>query len=205
MFCVIREYKMKSRLELDGLIEQIRSEFVPIVSKTHGFAAYTVTAADSGDLVTAGFFSDHSGADESVELAKDWVSRNVASSVDGPPRITAGEIVFMDSALSQSLGIGVMRRIKLKPGAKAEVVEMLRGKILPIVKQTDGFERMAAVDPQTDELVVLAAYRDRASAAEAGSHAMAFMEKNGMHLVSGPPEMTDGTIKLRHVNEAAFA
>lgn len=205
MFCVIREYKMTSRQELDGLIERIRNEFVPIVTKARGFAAYTVTAADSGELVTAGFFSDRTGADESVEMAKEWVSRNAASSVSGPPRVTTGEVVLMDTAPGQTLGVGVMRRSKLKPGAKAEFIDLLRGKVLPIVKQTDGFERMAAIDAQADEIVVIAAYRDRASAGEAGSHVMAFMEKNGMHLVTGPPEMLDGTIKLRHVNEAAFA
>lgn len=204
MFCVIREYKMKSRLELDGLIEQIRNEFVPMVSKAPGFAAYTVTAADNGDLITVGFFSDRAGADESVELAKEWVGRNVSSTVDWPPRITSGEVVVMDGAPSQNLGIGVMRRMKLKPNAKSEFVEMLRSKVLPIVKQTKGFVRMAAIDAHADEVVVIAAYKDRESAKEAGDHVMAFMEKNGMHLVTGPPEMLDGTIKLRQVNEAAF-
>jgi len=33
----------------------------------------------------------------------------------------------------------------------------------------------------------------------------AWPQTNGGHLVSGPPEMIDGEIKLRHVNEAALA
>ncbi len=205
MFCVIRQYKMKSRLELDGLIEQVRNEFVPIISKAPGFAAYSVTAADNGELVTVGFFSDRAGAEESVELAKDWVDRNVASSMEGAPRITSGEVVLMERAASGNLGFGVMRRTKIKPGAKAELIELLRSKILPIAKQSDGFERMTAIDSGSDEVVVIAAYRDRASSEATGNKIRAFMEKNATHLVTGPPETLDGTIRLRHVNEAAFA
>src|SRR5438067_883755 len=92
MYCVVRLYKMKSTKDVDKVVEATRSEFLPIVDKAPGFMAYTMAAAEGGELVTIGMFADRAGAAESTRLAADWVRDNLAWAVEGPPKIAEGEV-----------------------------------------------------------------------------------------------------------------
>jgi len=203
MYSVVRVYKMKSTGDIDKVVDAARTGFLPIVTKAPGFMAYTMAASSDGTLVTIGMFKDRAGAEESTRLAADWVRDNVASSVEGPPKIAEGD-VRIQARRAEDATYGTLRRVKLQPGKLNEALEMMRTKMVPMLSSLPGFSRVAVFESGPDELLSLAAWRDRASAEEATRRAMAFIQENGGDLVAGPPEMIDAEIKLREVNEAAL-
>jgi hypothetical protein len=203
MYSVVRLYKMKSVKDIDKVVDATRGGFLPIVSKAPGFMSYTMALSADGDLVTIGMFENRAGAEESTRLAADWVRDNVAWSVEGPPKIAAGEVRVQERR-GEDASYGVMRRVKLQPGKLNAALELMRTKLIPMLSSLPGFSRVAVFESGPDELLSLAAWRDRASAEEATRKAMAFMQENAGDLVTGPPEMIDAEIKLRQVNEAAL-
>jgi hypothetical protein len=203
MYSVVRLYKMKSADDIAKVVDTTRSGFLPIVTKAPGFIAYTMAAAAAGELVTIGFFADRAGADESTRLAADWVRDNLAWSVEGPPKIAAGEVRIQERRADDAT-YGTMRRIKTKPGKLNEALDLMRTGLIPLLTSVPGFARMAVLEAGTDDILSLAAWRDRASAEEATRRATAFMEANSGDLIMGPPEMIDAEIKLHEVNEAAL-
>lgn len=204
MYSVVRIYKMKSAGDIDRVVDATRSGFLPIVTKAPGFMAYTMAAAPDGTLVTIGMFKDRAGADESTRLAADWVRDTLAWSVEGPPKISEGEVRIQERR-GEDATYGVLRRVKLQPGKSDEALEMMRTKLVPMITSLSGFSRMAVFASGPDELLSLAGWRDRASAEDATRRVMAFMQENGGDVIAGPPEMIDADIKIREVNEAALA
>ncbi len=203
MYSVVRLYKMKSTGDIDKVVDVTRSGFLPIVTKAPGFMAYTMAMSADGELVTIGMFADRDGAHESTRLAADWVRDNLAWSVEGPPKIAEGDVRIQERRAEDG-AYGVLRRVKLRPGKSNEALELMRTKMVPMLSSLPGFSRIAVFESGSDELLSLAAWRDRASAEEATRRAMAFIQENAGDLVAGPPEMIDAEIKLREVNEAAL-
>ncbi|HET9392478.1 MAG TPA: hypothetical protein VFO29_02975 [Candidatus Rubrimentiphilum sp.] len=203
MFCVVRQYKMKPVEDFTKLIDQVRDGFLPIVSKAPGYVGYSVARTTDGDLVTTGFFQDRAGADESVRLAADWVKENLASAVDGPPRIMEGEVQFHERRTGEP-AYGLLRRGKVQAGKFHEMVAFMRDKFVPMVSGVPGFVNMSMTQVGPDEFMTLSTWRDRDSAHEATRRATAYMQENAGHLVAGPPEMIEGELKLRHVDEAVL-
>jgi len=203
MYTVVRLYKMKSAKDIDKVVEAARSGFLPIVTKAPGFMSYTMALSADGDLVTIGMFENRAGAEESTRLAADWVRDDVAWSVEGPPKIAEGEVRIQERR-GEDANYGTLRRVKLKPGKVNEALDVMRTKLVPLLASLSGFSRVAIFESGPDELLSLAAWRDRASAEEATRQAMALMQENAGDFMTGPPEMIDADIKLRQVNEAAL-
>lgn len=202
MYGVVRLYKMKSAGDIGKVVDSTRNGFVPIVSKAPGYIAYTMAAAAGGELTTVGFFTDRACAEESTQLAADWVRDNLAWSVEGPPKIAEGEVRIQEVRDGEAI-YGTMRRGKVQPGKMREALELLRRKLVPVLTSAPGFVRVAFLESGTDEYLSLAAWTDRASAEEATRRAMALMQEQG-DVIAGPPEMLDAEIKLHDVNEAAL-
>ena len=203
MVCVVRRYKMKPVDDFDQLIDRVRDGFLPIVMKAPGYVGYSVARTTDGDLVTTGFFQDRAGAEESVRLAAGWVKENLASAVDGPPAIIEGEIQFHERRDGEP-AYGLLRRGKVQPGKFQGMVAFMRDKFVPMVSGVPGFVNMSISQVGPNEFMTLSTWRDRESAHEATRRATAYMQENAGHLVAGPPEMIEGELKLRHVDEAAF-
>lgn len=204
MYCSVRQYKLKASENIDELIGKVRDQFLPIVTKADGFVSYSVAVTDKAELITAGFFADRKGAEDSVSAASEWVRDNVAASLDGPPKITSGEVLAFERKGGDA-HFGVLRRMTLHPGKRDEALEIISAKLFPMIKNVSGFISSAVIAGGADQLLVIGAYRDRASSEEVTRLAMPFMQQNAGQLMAGPPEMTDGEIKLRYVTESAIA
>jgi hypothetical protein len=202
MYAVVRLYKLKSTGDAGKVVETTRNGFLPIITKSPGYVAYTMAVAAGGELVTVGFFLDRAGAEESTQLAADWVRDNVAWSVEGPPKIAEGEVRIQEVRDGEAT-YGTMRRGKVRPGKMQEAFELLRTKLVPLLSSAPGFVRVAFLESGTDEYLSLAAWTDRSSAEEATRRAMVLMQEQG-DVIAGPPEMMDADIKLHDVNEAAL-
>lgn len=203
MYCVVRQYTLSASANADDLVGKVREQFLPLVKAADGFISYTLAQTDDGQLITVGFFKNRKGADQSADLARAWVEKNVSNSVTGPPRISAGEIIFSERTGGEA-GFGLLRRVKVKPGKRDAAVDVMRSKLLPMLKSTPGFVSTAVFEPSPNELLSVGAFRDRASAQNATNQARPMMMEQAGDLMEGPPEMTDAEIKLRHVNEAAL-
>ena len=91
MFASIRKYKTSpgSAAELSKLVND---GFVPIISKAPGYVAYYVVDAGNDIVASISIFQDKAGAEQSVQMAAEWVKQNIASLLPDPPEITAGAV-----------------------------------------------------------------------------------------------------------------
>jgi hypothetical protein len=91
MYATVRRYEGVSDLsEARRLVDE---GFIPIISEVPGFVAYYWVDAGDGVIISTSVFEDQSGAEESNRRAADWNRENVASLLQNPPQITAGEVV----------------------------------------------------------------------------------------------------------------
>jgi len=95
MFAVIRHYRFnpKDGAEID---RRIREEFVPIVKKAKGFVRYYWLDTGDGEGASVGVFKDKAGADESVELAAEYVREHLSKLLTWKPEIIEGPIIAHD-------------------------------------------------------------------------------------------------------------
>jgi len=95
MFAVIRYYRFnpKGGAEID---RRIREEFVPIVKKAKGFVRYYWLDTGDGDGASLSVFKDKAGADESVEIAADYVREHLSKLLTQKPEIIEGPIKAHD-------------------------------------------------------------------------------------------------------------
>ena len=73
MFAVIRHYHFRPE---DGpaIDRAIQNEFVPLIKKAKGFIRYYWLDTGGGEGASFGLFRDKAGADESIEIAADYVN-----------------------------------------------------------------------------------------------------------------------------------
>ena len=90
MYATIRRYKSKSPKEV---LRQVKTGFVPIISKAPGFLDYYVLNAADGVLVSISVFETQAEEKESTRMAAQWVKQTVAPLMAGPPEITEGEVI----------------------------------------------------------------------------------------------------------------
>ena len=95
MHASVRKYVIRG--SMDELLKRIREGFVPIVKGAPGFKSYSVVRVRGNDVVTISVFESQAQARDSNSLAAEWVRENVASFVNGPPEIIAGEMVIHET------------------------------------------------------------------------------------------------------------
>ncbi len=93
MHLAIRYYRVDPD-SVDEVIRRVNEGFVPTISDTPGFLAYYALDAGDGVLATVSVFEDRSGAEESNQVAADYVNENLSSVLPLPPEITVGEIAI---------------------------------------------------------------------------------------------------------------
>ena len=92
MYTVIRLYSGQGASELFDVLENKRSEVEDVIRGVQGFVSYTlVRTSDGGVSVTV--CRDKAGTDESVQVAAEWVKKNVTFAVD-PPAISEGRTIL---------------------------------------------------------------------------------------------------------------
>jgi heme-degrading monooxygenase HmoA len=97
MHAAIRQYTVEGG-KMDEMSQDIRENFVPLISQVPGFVSYDVLNA--GDrLVTVSVFDTKEGADESTRRAAEYVKQNPKfQSGFSKPEITQGELTVHKAA-----------------------------------------------------------------------------------------------------------
>jgi len=95
MFAVIRHYHFKPE---DGKkIDQVIQEgFVPLIKKAKGFVRYYWLDTGKGEGASLSVFKDKAGAEESVQLAADFVKKSMAELLTQKPEVIEGPIKAHD-------------------------------------------------------------------------------------------------------------
>jgi quinol monooxygenase YgiN len=92
MYIAVRRYKIKPG-SVDEAMRSVSEGFVPLISQASGFIAYYAADAGNDIIFSVSIFQDQAGADESTRAAADWVKQHLAALVEGPPEISAGEVM----------------------------------------------------------------------------------------------------------------
>ncbi len=75
MQVVIRNYSGNGAKELFDTLEKHAAELKPLMSAVKGIVSYTLARSSSGGFSVT-VCQEKAGIDESVQLAKDWISKN---------------------------------------------------------------------------------------------------------------------------------
>ncbi len=93
MHAVVRTYSGQGAKELFELLEQRKADVEELIRSVSGFRAYTLLRTDDGG-VTVTVCQDKAGADQSLQLARDWIQQNAADLGASPPAVSEGSVVL---------------------------------------------------------------------------------------------------------------
>jgi hypothetical protein len=206
MFGAIREYKLQSGTDQE-LIRRIRDEFVPKIVRLPDLVSYTVVRVGADGLVTTSIFESEAGARESVKLAGDWVKNALQAFVVGTPRVTTGELTVRHVNEDVKASWGVMRRFSYVPRSATTIAARVREGLVPILGAIPGLATFGLLIASGPDLVgaSLSAVADRTTAEAVNERSLAWVKENIGDLLTAPPEILFGEIKLRHTRTAVSA
>lgn len=97
MFTTIRRYRVKLG-HAEHAIRLADVELVPIVSAIRGFIAYQMVLDGSQSITSVSTYRDREGAIMANSAATQWTATRLASVLDGPAKVTTGEVrLFMNA------------------------------------------------------------------------------------------------------------
>jgi Antibiotic biosynthesis monooxygenase len=91
-YASIRRYQINQGATSEAL-KQFHEGIVPVLDESPGFVAYYGLEAEN-EIAAFNIFEDRSGAEESNQVAADYVNENLSSILPLPPEITVGEIAI---------------------------------------------------------------------------------------------------------------
>ncbi len=94
-YASIRRYQINQGASSEAL-QQFHEGIVPILDESEGFVAYYGLEAEN-EIAAVNIFEDRSGAEESNQVAADYVNENLSSILPLPPEITVGEVAIYET------------------------------------------------------------------------------------------------------------
>ena len=92
MEAVLRSYTGQNAKELFDLLEKNKKEVEALMSGVEGLVSYTMARSASGGF-TVTVCQDKAGVEESIRLARDWITNNAKDVGAASPQITEGTTV----------------------------------------------------------------------------------------------------------------
>ena len=93
MHAVVRNYSGKGAKELFDVLEKNKAEVERLIRGVKGFVSYSmVRTADGGFSVSV--YQDKTGTDESIRVARDWISKNAGKTGAAAPTISEGSVIL---------------------------------------------------------------------------------------------------------------
>jgi len=91
MYAVVRNYSGSGAAELFDLLEERKAEVETIIRSVAGLVTYSLIRTDDGG-VTVTVCQDKAGADESMQIARDWIQKNASDLSVSPPSVSEGSV-----------------------------------------------------------------------------------------------------------------
>lgn len=198
MFGVVRQYKTEPG-QIDAIVRHTRERFMHPISQAWGFVSWTLIDAGPYGVVTASVFENELGAD----LAAGWVKENQAATELGHPRISEGPIAFRDVRDHVHSGFGFVWHSACKPDEAGEVLRRIGEGGVPLIAELPGYAGHGAINAGHGDIVCLLVFADEPSAKAARERVLAWSAEHLGILLSHPPEVIFGEVKLRIPAHAA--
>ncbi len=93
MYVVVRQYKAKPGA-VEEIARQAKEGFIPLIKEVPGYVAHYGVKVGTDGVMTVSIFEDQRGAEQSSRLAAQWIEQHIAFLYEGPPQVTAGEVVW---------------------------------------------------------------------------------------------------------------
>jgi len=93
MHVVMRRYSGPGAREFVDLLQKNKDEVSNLIRGVKGFVSWTMMKTGD-EWMTATVCHDKAGCDESVRVARDWISKNASSTGVAAPQITEGEVLL---------------------------------------------------------------------------------------------------------------
>jgi hypothetical protein len=93
MHAVTRTYSGRGAKELIDTVLKHQDEVTALMRGVKGFVSYVIIKTGDG-WMTATMCQDKSGCDESVKIARDWISKNASDTGVAAPQINEGEVLL---------------------------------------------------------------------------------------------------------------
>ena len=98
MYGTIRRYESIDKTLTSELIDQAKDRLVPKLSELPGFNGYFLIEAGNGVMSSVSFFDTAAHAEESTQVASNWVrDSELQKALPNPPKITNGEVVLQET------------------------------------------------------------------------------------------------------------
>ncbi|MEP6514076.1 MAG: hypothetical protein ABJA79_09410 [Parafilimonas sp.] len=95
MFAVVRHYHFKPE-NGDKIDKLVREGFVPLIKKAKGFVRYYWLDTGAGEGASFSVFKDKAGADESIQLAAEFVKEYLSELTVQKPEVIEGPVKAHD-------------------------------------------------------------------------------------------------------------
>jgi hypothetical protein len=98
MYGTIRRYESIDKTLTSELIDEAKDRLVPKLSELPGFNGYFLIEAGNGVMSSVSFFDTAAHAEESTQVASNWVrDSELRKALPNPPKITVGEVVVHET------------------------------------------------------------------------------------------------------------
>lgn len=91
MYVSIRRYNVT---QPDEVISHVEQDFVSRISAIPDFAEYYLVKTGEQELTAISFFDSREGAEESNQVAAEWVGTKFESTVAGPAEVVCGAVAL---------------------------------------------------------------------------------------------------------------
>lgn len=92
MHAVVRTYSGAAARQLFDILEERKADVQATLQKVPGMVSYTLLRqGDGGMSVTV--CKDKAGTDESLRVAREWISKNAANISASPPQVAEGPVI----------------------------------------------------------------------------------------------------------------
>ena len=91
MYAAVRHYHFKKE-DSEKIDQLIQEGFVPLLKKAKGFISYYWLDTGEGEGASMSVFSDKSGADESIQLAAEFVKAHMSKLLMQKPEVIEGPV-----------------------------------------------------------------------------------------------------------------
>jgi hypothetical protein len=95
MYAVIRHYHFKQE-DSEKIDKLVREKLVPLLKHAKGFIRYYWLETGNGEGASFGVFRDKAGADESIQLAADFVKVYLSEVALQKPEVIEGTVKAHD-------------------------------------------------------------------------------------------------------------
>jgi hypothetical protein len=98
MYGTIRRYESTDKTRTSEVVDKVKDDLVPKLSELPGFNGYFLIEAANGVMSSVSFFDTAAHAEESTQVASNWVrDSELGTALPNPPKITMGEVLVRET------------------------------------------------------------------------------------------------------------